>query len=100
MALIRLEEAIDLGLVPPEAMKHFPAVGRSRLFGSPLTLNLRQFRPGTGPLERGLGRGFEPRGPGIAGVRFGLGPLRQGLGLSPSRSAVTAPSVVPGGAEA
>mgnify|MGYP001610452245 CR=1 FL=1 len=98
MALIPITEAAKLGLLPREFEEFFPGIARSSLFGSPLTLNLRQFRPGAGPLERGVGRfGFQHGVPGIAGVRFGLGPLLQGLGLSPGPSAVTAPGVVPGG---
>lgn len=97
MALIRLEEAIDLGLVPQSAMSRFPAVGRSQLFGSPLQLSfgsLRGYRPGGGPLERGV---RFPSRFGIAPVRFGLGPLMAGLGLSPAASAVGAPGAVPVG---
>lgn len=98
MALIPITEAAKLGLLPREFEEFFPGIARSSLFGSPLTLNLRQFRPGAGPLERGVGRfGFQHGVPGVAGVRFGLGPLLQGLGLSPGPSAVTAPGVVPGG---
>ena len=98
MALIPITEAAKLGLLPREFEEFFPGIARSSLFGSPLTLNLRQFRPGAGPLERGVGRfGFQHGVPGVAGVRFGLGPLLQGLGLSPGPSAVRAPGVVPGG---
>ena len=76
------------------AMSRFPAVGRSRLFGSPLTLGgFRPFFPGTGPLQRDAG--FNRAG--IAPLRFGLGPLSLGLGLSPGTSAVTAPGAVPTG---
>ena len=110
MALLRLEEAIDLGLIPMSAAGRFPPLARSQLFGSPMQLRFPRFsRPGTGPLERGVGRfGLQHMGPAISPVRFGLGPLMAGLGLSPSQSAMLAPGAVPvgraaargGGAEA
>ena len=99
MSLIRLEEAIDLGLVPASAAGRFPPLARSRLFGSPLQLRFSRFsRPGAGPLERGVGRfGLQHMGPAISPLRFGLGPMMAGLGLSPGQSAVTAPGAVPVG---
>ena len=97
MARIRLEEALALGLIPPDQMgalmERFPAVGRSQVFGSPLFI-----RPSTssGALQRGL-VGFGPQ-TGFRLPRFGLGPLLQGLGLSPAPSAVTSPGQIPVGA--
>ena len=102
MALIRLEEAIDLGLVPLSAANRFPALARTPLFGSPLSLGgLRSYRPGAGPLERQVGPyGLQHGRLGIAPPRFGLFPLTERLGLSPGPSAVTAPGVVPARAAA
>ena len=94
MARIRLEEALALGLIPPDQvsalMQRFPAVGRSQMFGSPLFI-----RPstGAGALQRNL-FGFGSGG-GYQTPRFGLGALLQGLGLSPAPSAVTSPGQVP-----
>lgn len=98
MSLISLEEAAKLGLLGDEWMNLFPAVGRSQLFGSPLALTFGQNRTRMGPLERGVGAfGLQHGGSAIQPPRFGLGPLMQGLGLSPSPSAVTAPGAVPVG---
>ena len=80
MALIRLQEAMDLGLVPPSAANSFPAVGRSSIFGSPLSLTTRR-------------RGITP-------ARFGLYPLFEGFGLSPPPSAIGASGAVPVGRSA
>ena len=94
MALIRLEEAIDLGLVPLSAANRFPALARTPLFGSPLRLGaFPTLRPGASPLERQVG--FQYGRAGIAPPRFGLGPLAMRLGLSPLPSAVGTPGVVP-----
>ena len=97
MARIRLEEALALGLIPPDQvsalMARYPAVGRSQTFGSPLFI-----RPssGSGALQRNL-FSFGSSGGGQT-PRFGLGALLQGLGLSPAPSAVTSPGQVPVGA--
>lgn len=99
MARIRLEEALALGLIPPDQVaslqKRFPAVGRSQMFGSPLFI---QPSRGAGALQRNL-FGFGPSY-GAQTARFGLGPLLQRLGLSPPPSAVTSPGAVPTGSAA
>lgn len=99
MARIRLEEALDLGLIPQDQiaalMERFPAVGRSQVFGSPLFITPSRT---VGPLQRNL-FGFGPYA-GLQIPRFGLGPLLQGMGLSPPPSAVTSPGMVPVGAAA